>query len=150
MPAGTVHALGPGLLIYEVQQTSDITYRLYDWDRPQTASRVLHIEKSLAVADPTITGYAAPSPMLQDGDCQVLCRSDYFTLEILGSVTRTLEGDTQAEAFHALTVTSGSLRLAAQDEEMTLNSFDSVIIPADAGPYRMEPLGGFRILRASP
>lgn len=52
MPAGTVHALGPGLFLYEVQQTSDITYRVYDWDRPQSAGRKLHIEQSLAVTDP--------------------------------------------------------------------------------------------------
>ena len=36
MSPGTIHALGPGLLIYEVQQTSDLTYRVYDWDRPMT------------------------------------------------------------------------------------------------------------------
>ncbi len=37
MPAGTIYSLGPGLLIYEVQQSSDITYRVYDWGRPETA-----------------------------------------------------------------------------------------------------------------
>ncbi len=47
IPAGTVHAIGPGLALCEIQQTSDVTYRLYDYGRP----RELHIEKSLAVAD---------------------------------------------------------------------------------------------------
>ena len=150
MRAGTVHALGPGLLIYEVQQTSDLTYRLFDWNRPQMGGRVLHIEKSLAVADPGITGQATVCPTLRDGDCQVLCRSDYFTLEILNSVTKKLESDTQGEAFHALTVTSGSVRLVAGDEMVTLNSYDSVVIPAGAGSYRLEPLGGFRALRSHP
>jgi mannose-6-phosphate isomerase len=45
VPAGTLHALGPGLLVYEVQQTSDWTYRVYDWGRPATEKRPLHIEK---------------------------------------------------------------------------------------------------------
>ncbi|RPJ43039.1 MAG: class I mannose-6-phosphate isomerase, partial [Chloroflexi bacterium] len=40
---GTMHALGPGLLVYEVQQTSDITYRVFDWNRPASAGRKLHI-----------------------------------------------------------------------------------------------------------
>ena len=56
MPAGTIHALGPGLLVYEVQQTSDLTYRVFDWDRPQTNGRVLHIEKSIAVTNPQSQG----------------------------------------------------------------------------------------------
>ena len=46
--AGTIHALGPGLFIYEVQQNSDLTYRAYDWDRPMSAGRSLHPGKSAA------------------------------------------------------------------------------------------------------
>ncbi|MCX7784428.1 MAG: class I mannose-6-phosphate isomerase [Meiothermus sp.] len=51
VPAGTIHALGPGLLLYEVQQRSDLTYRLYDYGRP----RELHLEKGLDVAKRTPT-----------------------------------------------------------------------------------------------
>lgn len=50
IPAGTVHAIGPGLTLCEVQQTSDITYRLYDWDRPASVARPLHRNEALAVA----------------------------------------------------------------------------------------------------
>jgi mannose-6-phosphate isomerase len=54
IPAGTLHALGPGLLLYEVQQASDTTYRVYDWDRrPGRAG--LHIEESVAVTSPQST-----------------------------------------------------------------------------------------------
>src|ERR671927_1165823 len=52
IPAGTLHALGPGLLLYEVQQSSDTTYRVYDWDRPASAGRELHVEQSVAVTNP--------------------------------------------------------------------------------------------------
>src|SRR5207249_9398183 len=54
LPAGTVHAIGAGLMIFEVQQTSDITYRLHDWNRvdPKTGRpRELHVEKALACID---------------------------------------------------------------------------------------------------
>ena len=57
LKAGTVHAIGGGLVIFEVQQTSDITYRLYDWGRLDPATgqpRELHIEKGLACVDYTI------------------------------------------------------------------------------------------------
>src|SRR5205085_7462473 len=54
LPAGTVHAIGGGLVLFEVQQTSDLTYRLYDWGRtdPKTGNpRELHLEKGLACVD---------------------------------------------------------------------------------------------------
>jgi len=50
LPAGTIHAIGPGFTLCEVQQTSDVTYRVYDWDRPASAARPLHREESFAVA----------------------------------------------------------------------------------------------------
>lgn len=149
MQAGTIHALGPGLLVYEVQQTSDLTYRLFDWNRPQTGGRVLHIEKSLAVADPAIFGQATTCPPLQDGGCQVLCRSDYFVLETLSATNRPIQADTRGETFHTVTVTSGSARVVAGSEAVTLGLFESAVIPASAGPYDLEPLGAFRALRSS-
>ena len=53
LPAGTVHALGAGIVLYEVQQTSDVTFRLYDWDRTDRAGnpRPLHLAESLEVID---------------------------------------------------------------------------------------------------
>jgi len=64
IPAGTLHALGPGLLLYEVQQSSDTTYRVYDWDRPASAGRKLHVEESVAVTDPRKGALKSPAPEL--------------------------------------------------------------------------------------
>lgn len=50
IPAGTIHAIGPGYTLCEVQQTSDLTYRVYDWGRPASTARPLHPRESLAVA----------------------------------------------------------------------------------------------------
>ena len=68
LPAGTVHAIGPGLALVEVQQTSDTTFRLYDYGRP----RELHLERALAVASGTVyaaenKGSIAAGPVLVDG-----------------------------------------------------------------------------------
>ncbi len=68
MPAGTLHALGPGLLVYEVQQTSDITYRIFDWNRPASAGRALHLEQSVAVTNPRGTGQVQPALELKPDD----------------------------------------------------------------------------------
>lgn len=150
MRAGTIHALGPGLLVYEVQQTSDITYRVFDWNRPQTASRVLHIDKSLAVADPAASSQALSCPTLQDGERRRLCQSEYFTLEVLSAQKQTIELNTESQSFHTLTVIEGSVCFSSGDENISLGKFESLIVPASTGAYNLEPRGdGFRVLKSS-
>jgi mannose-6-phosphate isomerase len=87
VPAGTMHALGPGLLIYELQQTSDTTYRVYDWDRLglDGKPRDLHIEKSLRVAKYDVKPQAKieyqRKPVTASLDKAVLVNGPYFKLE---------------------------------------------------------------------
>lgn len=149
MPAGTVHALGPGLLVYEVQETSDWTYRVYDWGRPATPSRPLHLEKSLAVANHEAVSVPLPLPRLKDGGRQVLTRCDYFTLEIIACQSRTVNLDTAGQTFHALTVIQGRALLRAGEAEARLDRFETVLIPAATGKYRLAPLENCRVLLAS-
>jgi mannose-6-phosphate isomerase len=141
MPAGTLHALGPGLLLYEVQQTSDTTYRVYDWDRPASAGRALHLEKSAAV---TTTNRAQPqaSPPATPGQSQELTACPYFVLERLSGPE--LQGDTRGDSFHALTVMAGEMTLQAGAERLTLGALASVVVPAAAGAYRLS--GEFQAL----
>jgi mannose-6-phosphate isomerase len=145
---GTIHALGPGLLLYEVQQTSDITYRVYDWNRPVTPQRQLHIEKSLEVADSKITGKIIPAPSLGDGERKTVITCPYFTLELLVSRGREFLLDTEQASFHALTVIEGSVRVNGDGWEMLLRRFDTVLVPAVCGAYRIHPLESCRLLRA--
>ena len=90
MPAGTLHALGPGSLVYEVQETFDLTYRIYDWGRPQRAGRMLHIEKSIAVTRPQATGQVQAPVDLQPDDRRQLVQCPYFTLEMIAAQTEPL------------------------------------------------------------
>jgi mannose-6-phosphate isomerase len=145
---GTIHALGPGLMIYEVQQTSDITYRVFDWNRPQTAGRVLHIEKSLAVADPAATVEPKHLPVTQDGERRVLTECRYFSLEMIAAESRQVELDTRGETFHALTVIEGQARIECGSGPVTLNRFESAVIPAALGCYRIQSPGTLRVLKA--
>ena len=150
MPAGTIHALGPGLLLYEVQESSDFTYRVYDWDRPQTPSRHLHIDKSIAVANPSAVSHPVSLPALSEGQILSLVRSEYFSLELLNSQEQTLQLDTAGQTFHALTIIAGAAQFSCGDELVLLNRFDSLLVPAASGAYRLSPLpGGFRALRSS-
>ena len=149
MPAGTLHALGPGLLIYEVQQTSDWTYRVYDWGRPQTETRRLHIEKSIQVIRP---GFSAPiisMPACGDGTQDVLVQCEYFTLELLAASLQSIELDTRRETFHAVTVIEGKARLQARDEHVELEKFQTALVPASLGKYQFQPLENCRALKSS-
>jgi mannose-6-phosphate isomerase len=150
MHAGTVHALGPGLLIYEVQQTSDITYRIYDWDRPLEGGRKLHIEQSVAVSNPEMKGDVTPAPKpLRDGQREQLVCCDYFTLELIGSETQPVELDTGGETFHALTVTEGEMQVEGEGWSEKLGQYESVVVPASVGAYTLRPLGRSQALKSS-
>lgn len=140
MPARTIHALGPGLLVYEVQQTSDITYRVFDWNRPLTAGRELHLDKSLAATDPILRGQIRRAN--QPGEGLVTC--DYFQLERLAAPQM---HDTRGESFHALTVIEGRAQLHSAHGVLALGKFDSVIVPAGLGQYELQ--GDFVVLCSS-
>jgi mannose-6-phosphate isomerase len=148
VPAGTLHALGPGLLVYEVQQTSDWTYRVYDWGRPATGERLLHIEKSIRSTRADFAAPITPPPSTGDGNRHIVAQCDYFTLELLSASTIPIELDTQGETFHALTVIEGKALLKTNGISMELDRFQTAVIPADAGHFQAVPLTDCRMLKA--
>src|SRR5258707_5533573 len=149
MPAGTLHALGPGLLVYEVQQTSDWTYRVYDWGRPATEKRPLHIEKSIHVTRADFTAPVTPPPTVGDGTQHTLVQCDYFTLELLSAQTNSIDMDTKGETFHAITVIDGKAALLAGNEQVELDKFQTAVVPANVGRYQFKPLKNCRALKSS-
>jgi mannose-6-phosphate isomerase len=149
IPAGTLHALGPGLLIYEVQQTSDLTYRVWDWNRPASAGRSLHIQQAMVVADPEARSEPHPLRPMLDTDAQRLVLCAYFTLDLLTSRAETLALDTKGQSFHALTVVQGAALIEHCDQAIPLDQYESVVVPACCQAYQIRPLKPLRILQAS-
>lgn len=149
MPAGTLHALGPGLLVYEVQQTSDWTYRVYDWGRPATEKRPLHIEKSIRATRADFAALVMPPPATADGTRHVLIESNYFTLEMLAARDNPIALDTAEESFHAITIIEGKALLKAGDETVELDKFQTAVVPAQVGSYQFQPLADCRALKSS-
>ena len=149
MSPGTIHALGPGMLIYEIQQTSDLTYRVYDWGRPETETRKLHIEKALAVSNPNAATSVLQLPQINDGDVKTLTECEYFKLETVSVEKKSLGLDTRGESFHGLTVIEGQIQVSAEGEAFVLNKFESLLIPACCGAYQIKPLTKSRVLKAS-
>ena len=149
MPAGTLHALGPGLLVYEVQQTSDWTYRVYDWGRPATEKRPLHIDKSIAVTRADFTAPVIPEPETGDGTRHTLVECEFFTLEMLSAVSNSIDLDTNGDTFHAITLIEGKALLQAGDEQVELDKFQTAVVPAQVGDYHFQPLTNCRALKSS-
>ena len=150
MPAGTMHALGPGLFIYEVQQTSDITYRVYDWDRPASAGRKLHLEESALVTRSDLSGQVNPYPDLAATDFKPVVESPYFLTEILQASSAPLNLKTTGESFQVITVIEGEADVHFREETLHLGLFETVLVPADAGEYSLTSSSGkVRALRSS-
>jgi mannose-6-phosphate isomerase len=149
IPAGTLHALGPGLLLYEVQQSSDTTFRVYDWDRPPAAGRRLHVEESVAVTDPRKGGVRYAPQALEGTASATALRCPYFELDVLQVAGEAFEGETAGLAFHLLTVTEGAAELSSAGERVRLGRFETALVAGSAGAYELRSDGGAaKFLRA--
>ena len=130
IPAGTVHAIGAGILLYEIQQSSDVTYRFYDWDRTdaQGNRRELHLEKAL---DVTRLDFA-PEPKHWDGRPGVtrMLEEPYFSLDLIraeGEAVR-LPG---LRDFGFLTALDGELSLLWDGGGTAMKKGESFFLPRD-------------------
>jgi mannose-6-phosphate isomerase len=131
--AGTVHAIGPGVVLLETQQTSDVTYRLYDYGRP----RELHLEKGLQVIrTKTAAGKIAPEQM--DGLTRLI-EQKYFVVDRFdvasGEVTVTLDGA------GCLVGLAGSGVVRFGGEEVELKTGQAVVVPAGSGSLVVSGVG---------
>ncbi len=144
--AGTVHAIGAGCLIAEIQESSNITYRLYDYDRTDKngSKRALHVEKALEVA--RLQSSASPrQPMrtlrYQNGCAQeLLARCRYFQVErlLLNTEGRRLAGvQTGSNSFHALLCVEGCGVLYGETVMLPFFKGDCVFVPADSIPLKL-------------
>lgn len=142
--SGTIHAIGKGCLIAEIQQNSNLTYRVFDYGRigKDGKPRELHVEKALQV---TTRKPAPPEPEHeteeQDGySRKILASCSYFTVELL-RIAQVAALETSMESFHALTCTDGSLRLQQGPNTLDVEAGETVFLPADSGTYTLSGRG---------
>lgn len=142
LEAGTVHAIGAGNLIAEIQQASDTTFRLYDWNRLGTDGkpRELHIDQSLAVIDFARGPVAPQRPSPTADPCvQQLAACDKFVLDRWEfTEPRPCGGDGR---FHLLAVVDGAVELAGDPSGVPLGKGDSALVPAACGEVTVTPQG---------
>lgn len=147
LEAGTVHAIGAGALIAEIQENSNLTYRMYDYGRRDKdgQTRPLHIEKALQVANRKSSATPRqPMRLLRyEKGCakEFLCRCKYFQVErMLVHTFGTDEGvhyQAGSNSFQVLLCLEGSARLSGEECHISMKKGDCVFVPADSIPLEI-------------
>lgn len=145
--AGTLHAIGEGILIAEIQQNSNTTYRVYDYGRvgADGKPRQLHIEKAIDVTRlaPATRPCGRPQakPEAFDGGSVLpLASCDYFTVKEM-EVTSHAALMADEKSFHSLLLLDGSLTLSMGGEKLEMEKGASVFVPAGSGAYTLTGKG---------
>ena len=133
IPAGCVHAIGSGVLLYEIQQSSDVTYRLYDWDRrdAQGRTRELHIGKALDVAG-LFEPQLEPVHAFDVPFAHVLDMPFYFRLDAYAVSGEAKIAPAPYHGFGILTALTDGLTLCWPGASMQLRKGETVLLPAAA------------------
>ena len=141
IPAGRVHAIGKGILLAEIQQTSDITYRIYDYDRrdAQGNPRELHTDLALDAIDftlfPEYKSQYTPNP----DESVELVKCKYFTTNVL-EIHKTIEKDyNQLDSFVIYMCLEGTLKIETESGDETLQKGETILIPASIESVRLNP-----------
>ncbi len=145
VPAGRVHAICKGNLIAEIQQTSDITYRIYDYDRKdeQGNGRELHLDMSLDVMDFSKVKEAKVETKPQINKPVELVSCKYFTTNMLNLSLKAQRDYFEFDSFVILICTEGKCRVGAKNGLKTeIKAGDTVLLPATLHDVEFEPLGG--------
>lgn len=155
VPAGTLHAILAGIVIAEIQQNSNTTYRVYDWNRLDGAGqpRGLHIEKALDVID-----FACVEPNI--GVAQLvaehegvgryrLCSNRYFTVERVEMVPGArYQGHCNGKTFEIWGALHGDATIHSSGADVALCSVAFVLLPAALGHFSLEAHDDMTLLRA--
>lgn len=152
IPAGTVHAILAGVLLYEVQQSSDTTLRLYDWGRLDAGGkpRRLHVGESLEVLDTAYHEQHKIPPVVCDdyAPCnhtyRVAC--DYFALEEFSFVKAHAIELAPRRSFRAAAFLDGEGELSWPGGRMQVKRGDSVLVPANVHALRLDASSGTKML----
>jgi len=147
--AGTIHAIGKGNLIAEIQQNSNVTYRLYDYDRRDKEGnpRELHIEKGV-MASVTKKQTERIIPKCSDGT-RLVASCGYFAVKEL-CVNGLAQMECHKESYQALICVDGCLELISGDDIEILNAGQTLFLPAGFGKYSLKGNGTVLITENPP
>lgn len=143
IPAGRVHTIGAGVLLAEIQQTSDITYRIYDFDRKDDNGQLrdLHTEEALEVINyEHLDTYKTPYKTKKNNISPILDCKYFETNKYL--IDKTFERNySKIDSFRILICYRGQSTIKANDHIVEMNMGDTVLIPANLSSISITPKG---------
>ncbi|HEY8929734.1 MAG TPA: type I phosphomannose isomerase catalytic subunit [Mucilaginibacter sp.] len=150
LPAGRVHTIGKGLLICEIQQTSDITYRIYDFDRVDDKGhkRELHTEEALAAIDYKLYPEYKTKYQPEKNETVHLVTCPYFTTNVLDFNTDTTKDYSNLDSFVIYACLEGSLTLKAGDASYDIKMGDCILLPKVIDKVELTTVSGFKMLES--
>lgn len=141
IPAGRVHAIGKGILLAEIQQTSDITYRIYDYDRRDKEGnpRELHTDLALDAIDFTIHPEYKTTYEVKANESVELVKCKYFTTNIL-ELNKVVEKDyNELDSFVIFICLEGSVEVETEAGSEAISMGETILIPASIESVRLKP-----------
>ena len=151
VPAGTPHTIGPGMVICEVQQTSDLTYRVYDYGRVDSSGkqRELHVEKALAVTKfgRSTAGKVAPLPLPHESVKKTLLAACPFFATERWEFQSPFRSTPSLSHFALLVILEGAGLLNWQNSSAPYSPGQCWFMPASLGTLALEPQGETKLIR---
>ncbi|RFZ85811.1 mannose-6-phosphate isomerase [Mucilaginibacter terrenus] len=150
LPAGRVHTIGKGLLIAEIQQTSDITYRIYDFDRvdDKGQKRELHTQEALAAIDykhyPEYKTQYTPA----QNETVELVKCPYFTTNVLDFTHATTKDYSNLDSFVIHVCVEGEYTIKHNSETYNVKMGECILLPKTINSVALETTTGFKILES--
>lgn len=149
IPTGRVHAIGAGVLLAEIQQTSDITYRIYDYNRVDSATgeeRELHNDLAIDVIDFNVYQSYKTDYKTNENSTSTLIHTPYFKSNIF-KIDRELNKDySEIDSFVIYICTEGSIDIEVNDAKYALVKGECILIPASIKKLKLNPHQESKIL----
>lgn len=150
LPAGRVHTIGKGLLIAEIQQTSDITYRIYDFDRVDDHGnkRELHTQEALAAIDYKHYPEYKTKYKPEKNETVKLVSCPYFTTNLLDFDKSTSKDYSSLDSFVIHVCVEGAYNVTYNGETYPVKMGECILLPKSIDKVELETTGGFKILES--
>lgn len=150
LPAGRVHYIGKGCLLAEIQQTSDVTYRMYDFDRTDDSGnkRELHTEESLDAIDFTYHEDYSTSYEDKENTVVPLVTCEYFTTNKLHFNKQVVREHSNLDSFVIYVCMEGQLSMGFDGGAVKIQKGDAVLVPASIKKLTLMPEGEFKLLES--
>jgi len=148
IPTGRVHAIGAGVLLAEIQQTSDVTYRIYDWDRPNPDGtfRDLHTEEAVDAIDYNVQDSYKTEYLKEENKTSEIVSCPYFTTNVLPLSKKIEVNHSDKDSFVIYICVAGEVVFRYQNQQEKLQQGETILVPASIKEFAIDPVKNSELL----